>query len=397
MSARSRKSVLTPRRPRTINLYARFTPDGPEASDRLAFIEFFTAATDRVQELKKKELSRREAEMVQRKARLAKLECANRKVMPILAKAMNNRIPVGVAARRIKSLVPDTTLLKELFEVLSRAVVATPEQVAKQTRTIARREAKLARDEADLDRSSRLLKWRGAIHDGLSRLAKAATAGDLDAAKGLAGAATDATGLLFAVERLHPELLRPMARGQMYWPVLASEEAGWEKGAMQRVADLELGADLQWFKVRFRKARGADANLPARLWAKAAVRAIEETRFRFLCFGRLLREFGSIEALSDYCSESGWNMGKEPEWVKGVAQLKEFSSESLTEWKPVIREMIREQLPEFHTRPEWSNQRNTAEASGRNTPGEIRNAILDDITSALQRLVPTSQMPKSAC
>ena len=136
---------------------------------------------------------------------------------------------------------------------------------------------------------------------------------------------------------------------------------------------------------------------PARRWAKAAVRAIEETRFRFLSLRGLLREFGSIEALSNYCSEASWDMGKDPEWVEGVVELKQFSSESLTQWKPVIRKMIREQLPEFHTRPEWNTQRNTAEASGRNTPGEIQNAILDDIISALRRLAPIRQVPKSGC
>jgi hypothetical protein len=352
---------------------------------------------DRALELKKRELAKVEAEMEQRKSRLAKLECANRKVMPILMEALSNRVPVEVAARQIKSLVPDKALRKKLAEVFSKALVATPEQIAKQKRSIARREAKLARDESDLDRSSRLLKSREAIHHALSRLAKAALAGDLDAARHLAEAATDAAMFLHGVEGLHSDLLRPIARGKTYWPVLASEETGWEKGVVQRIARLELGADLLCFKVRLRKARGADANLPARRWAKAAVRAIEETRFRFLCFSQVLREFGSIEALSDYCLAARWSLGHEPEWVKGVAELRQFSSESLAAWKPVVRKMIREQVPDFQTRPEWSTQCNTAEASGRNTPGEIQNAILDDIISALGRLAPIRQMPKSGC
>jgi hypothetical protein len=62
-----------------------------------------------------------------------------------------------------------------------------------------------------------------------------------------------------------------------------------------------------------------------------------------------------------------------------------------------VRKLIREQMPDFQMRPEWSNQRNTAAASGRETPGEIKNAILDDITSALERLVPDSDLPKSDC
>jgi hypothetical protein len=178
---------------------------------------------------------------------------------------------------------------------------------------------------------------------------------------------------------------------------LASDEAGWEKSAQERIAKLELGADLQWFKVRFRKARGTDANLPARLWARAAVRTIEETHFRFQCLRELLRQFGSTTALNDYCFKAGWNPGRDPQWLKDVVRLPPFSDKSLVGWKPLIRKMIREQLPGFHTRPEWVNQRNTAEASGRNTHGEVQNAILDDIMSALQRLAPCSEVPKPVC
>jgi len=71
-----------------------------------------------------------------------------------------------------------------------------------------------------------------------------------------------------------------------------------------------------------------------------------------------------------------------------VADLPGFSERSLPRWKPVIRAMIREQMPEFHKHSDWGNQRRTAAASGRDTPGEIQNAILDDICSALGRIAP---------
>jgi hypothetical protein len=53
-----------------------------------------------------------------------------------------------------------------------------------------------------------------------------------------------------------------------------------------------------------------------------------------------------------------------------------------------MRDMIRQQLPDFHTRPEWKNQRSTAAQGARNTVGEVQNAILDDIASALKRIAP---------
>lgn len=166
---------------------------------------------------------------------------------------------------------------------------------------------------------------------------------------------------------------------------------------MTGIAELELGADLRGFKAEFRKARGVEAHLPARRWAKAAVRAIEETRFRILMFGNLLRGFGSAEALAEFCLKRGWEITPAPAWVSKAARLKEFSTASLREWKAVVRDLVREQMPDFHQRPEWAPQRNSAAARGRDTPGELQNAILDDICSALERIAPAGEMPKSAC
>jgi hypothetical protein len=209
--------------------------------------------------------------------------------------------------------------------------------------------------------------------------------------------AIQAAVLLGITEKRHPNLLKPIAKSQILWPVLATDEPGWEKEAVCRIAELRLGAELGKPKVRFRQARGADANLPARRWAKAAVRTIEETHFRCLAFGPILREFGSTEAMADFCVETHWTYGQNPRWLDDVVRLGKFSTETLPQWKRAVRKMIREQLPEFHAGEEWATQRNSAEARGRNTVGEIQNAILDDITSALERIVPAREMPKSAC
>ena len=57
--------------------------------------------------------------------------------------------------------------------------------------------------------------------------------------------------------------------------------------------------------------------------------------------------------------------------------------------------LIREQVPDFHKAPVWESQRNTARRNCRDTRGEIQNAILDDIVSALRRLAPAAKVPKS--
>jgi hypothetical protein len=67
-----------------------------------------------------------------------------------------------------------------------------------------------------------------------------------------------------------------------------------------------------------------------------------------------------------------------------------LNGQSFDAWKGVVRQLIRESVPNFHLLPDWTTQRMTSEANGRATAGEIQNAILDDIVSALKRLAPDS-------
>jgi hypothetical protein len=357
-----------------VNFHARFTPDGPEPNDAQTFLEFWMQADDRTYKLREKELKTRTLG-------LKKLQTVVRRSRPIIRAALRDEISADVAARKIKQLVPDRDLAGKLFDHWQNAAAATSE-------TVTRQKDKLARDEADLRRCERLQKANKSINRGLRVLAEGALAGDTDACRDLAGLAVDATRFLYFAERLHPEVVEREARARTVWPVLDSGEAGWEKDAARRVSKLDLGANLQFFRVRFRRARGTDANLPARLWAKAAVRVAEETRWRGLAAAQLVRDFGSAEAIDDFCLEAGWEIGKSPRWKRVVVALDAFSQISLPQWTPAIRQMIREEMPDFHTRPEWANQRRTAARNGRDSVGEIQNAILDDIVSALTRVAP---------
>lgn len=359
---------------RSFSLYARFTPNGPEPADARVFREFWLEAKQRTQALRARDLKAREA-------RFKELQSANRKVQPILRGVMRDEISVAEAARKVRRLVPDKELAAKLFEHWKLAASATPESITEQREEI-------AREEADLRRLTRLGNTDRALHRSLWLLSDAAMAGDADAAKCLVEAAISAATFLQMAEASNPELFRSLAGMQLRWPVLASEEAGWEKAAARRVATLDLGAGLQVFKVRFRPVRGTEANLPARLWAKAAVRVAEETRWRMFMLAQLGREFGSSGAFADFCIEAGWQAGDRPKWSREAAALAPLSQASLPTWKPVVRQMIRDEMPDFHLRPEWVNQRRTAAASGRDSVGEVQNAILDDIVSALKRLAP---------
>ena len=222
----------------------------------------------------------------------------------------------------------------------------------------------------------------------MSTLGNAAIVGDEDAAKTLAEEVVAACQWLSIVEHKQPALFGKVAQWFSQWPVLAGAEPGWEKEAVERIASLDLGASLHFMKTRLRKARGTDANLPARLWAKAAVRLIDEARFHSMTIGHLIRELGSPDAMADFCVKARWEVATRREWCKEAVLLETLSQKSLPKWKAVIRKMIREDMTDFHERPEWENQRRTAAAGGRDSVGEIQNAILDDIGSALARLAP---------
>jgi hypothetical protein len=157
-----------------------------------------------------------------------------------------------------------------------------------------------------------------------------------------------------------------------------------------KLESLQLGSGLELLRTRFRQTRGADENYPARQWAKAAVRTVEETRWRYISFAEYSGEFEQM------MMEGKIDLAATPEWVTGALKLPPFSSVTARDWGKVIREMIREQASDFHTLPEWSGQRNTARQNCRDSRGEIQNAILDDIVSALRRLAPAKKLPKSS-
>jgi hypothetical protein len=368
---------------RSFCIAANFQPGAPSGLNLDKFYEFWLEASGQAQSLQQKELSNR-------KARLGKLMVARRKTWPVMKKLILNEISPKVAAAGFKRPVKDKQMLKEIWELWEKILRTTPEQHARQKKEIAREEVKLAGSE-------RRFKRHKACCNHLSDLAKEVQAEDGEAAKTLAEIASMATQLLHLGQSCRPHLFRPIARSKNYWPVFASNSANWEKEATQQVNALELGMDLQVFNVPFRKARGADANLPARQWAKTAVRTIEETKIRYLAYGALRKDFGSDQAMIQFCVKAGWQIVGERPWVHEAVKLKSFSRDALPEWKQIVRKLIREEVPDFHLRPEWSTQRNTAEMNGRATPGQIKNAILDDITSALERLAPEPELPKPAC
>src|ERR1039458_1274567 len=369
--------------PRIVNLHGTFVPDGGHEKDHVAFFEFWLAGHGRLTALQNKDLRRRKAEF-------AKFRKFVGKVGPVFRQIMRNELSPAEAGQKIKLLVPDEKLRREVFDYWAKVYQTTPEQVEKSKKEIAQEEEQITHDE-------KILAASKTISHSVTQLHEMAVTGDEAAAKALLQAAYLPGLAVSSLEKQQRDMMERIARRETVWPVLTDGKPGWEKLAAERLTKLHLGADMTSFRVRFRQPRGAEVNLPARKWTKAAVRSIEDTRFRHLVFGGLLKGFESAGAMADFILETGWDYGDTPDWLGEVCKLEAFSMESLPAWKRAVRKMIRQQLPDFHERLEWATQRASAVARGRGTPGEIRNAILDDICSALERIAPPANLPKSGC
>ena len=193
-----------------------------------------------------------------------------------------------------------------------------------------------------------------------------------------------AAKMLEVAESLHPAEARSKAQGGCIWPMLISVSLDWEKAVKKRVQDLKLGGDVVQYFPSFRKARGNDGDYPARVWAKTAVETLQESKVRGMFI------FSRLAEIKELIRTKRWIPADTPDWATRVGELPVFSRESVPEWAKAVREMIRQQMPDFHLRPEWSNQRASAKERGLNQKGEIQNAILDDICEALRTLAPAT-------
>ena len=298
-------------------------------------------------------------------------------VMDLVIARLRDQIPAEEARAKVLRLMPDQAERKEISELL-RKQPSQPADTGRAPKT----QGKNANDK---NTKVRERAWTSA-QKGMDFLAKAAVRGDAEAAVHLAEIASEATRVLsLLVERLYPEHLRETARRAIHWPVLAVPGSDWETDARKRIAELEVGQFWLPYKVKFKKGRGADENYPARLWAKRAVRAIEGTKARFLSAAALSLSPKEEVAMM---AKKGFRFDRWPQWVLPAVRLPAFSKATTKAWGEVIRAMIREQVPNFHELPEWTDRKRSLESRGRKGIGELQNKILDDIVSALETIAP---------
>ena len=360
---------------RCVALHGVFKPDGNPRENLQPLMDLWIELQTHLNRVKGRELHERAREQQE-------LEEAIDKLSPLVASGLRGDRDSASIADDMLRLVPDEALRRKVLDWYADLGRYKPETLSPEEQVAAKKQ---------LESRHKALKCSSAILKALTQLSEAMENGDPAAAKELLDAATTAAGFLTIATGRHPEKFKELAAMTKTWPVLASDEPGWEKAAVSQMNRLELGKGLAFMETRLRPLRGSDVALPARRWARAAIQAIDETRWRFPFFVQMVDELGGDNAWADFAVQRHWDTVKSPGWTQAAMSLKPLSAETFDSWKVVVRELIREQVTDFHLFPEWATQRMTAEANGRDTPGHIQNAILDDIISALKRLVPEAR------
>lgn len=207
-----RKPVKLPCAPRACALHARFSPDGGDAADALAFTHFWLAAQGESQ-------SRANRKQAGERRALAQKRAAWHKTRPLFVKVLRGQLSPQAAGRRLQKLLPDRELRRWVIERWLQPTQTTPEALKES-------EEELARRDAEIKEAEHLLEALHCVRQGLSTLAEAAHAGSARAAAHLAAAADEAVGFLHLETARQPGLFRPIARKQLAWPVRAADEPG---------------------------------------------------------------------------------------------------------------------------------------------------------------------------
>jgi hypothetical protein len=370
--SRTAHPLIPPRK--VVRLQGSFVPDGKSPKDLDPLFNLWIEVQDHLNRESRRELSRKAKEW-------RELEKAIHKLSPLITSVLNGDQEAANASPDVSELVPDVEMRRKVFDWYSQLINREPEAGELESSESDDSEEKHAA-------RARVLKWKESIQTSTEGLLRAIESGDAGAAEALIDAVTNATLSLMLATRMYPEVMKEAAAMKTLWPVIAREEPGWEKTAANQIAGLELGKGMIKFKSPLRKVRGSDVQLPGRRWAKAAVRTIDETRWKVPYFFHMVNKLGGSDEWASWSIRHGWDIEDYPSWVLSATKLEPFSVETYDSWKALVREIIREQVPDFHLLPDWATQRATAEANGRGTPGEIQNAILDDIVSALKRLAP---------
>jgi hypothetical protein len=210
--------------------------------------------------------------------------------------------------------------------------------------------------------------------------AKVRRQGDLEAAGLLYALATQATFEVMRLYLRHRKIFEQIAPERTLLPLLHSIHPGTAKVAAQMQAAARIGA-----RTRYARQIGSKAyflsDAPANVYARAIIAGIEMNE--------------ELEPVS--CQQYFWDQFDRKEGTKTlvlpfpkyVRSLKKFPSpitpENVMQYWQKGKEIILEELPDFHRRPEWESYQHRKYAGGAKK-GVIQHAIFKDILVALQTI-----------
>ncbi len=220
-----------------------------------------------------------------------------------------------------------------------------------------------------------------ALRDIMSGLeARVQRQGDVAAARLLYALATQAAFEVMRLYLRHPEVFEQIAPERTLLPLLHSIHPGTAKVAAQMQAAARLGV-----RTRYARQIGSKAffqsDAPANVYARAIITCIEMNE--------------ELKPIS--CQQYFWDQFDRQEGTKTlvlpfpkyVRDLKEFPSpitpENVMRYWQKGKEIILEELPDFHLRPEWKSYQLRKYAGGAKK-GVIQHAIFKDILVALQTI-----------
>ncbi len=233
---------------------------------------------------------------------------------------------------------------------------------------------------ASLNAQSSLIESSGEL---IQRMLK----GDSSAAVALLRTAEQITSVLHIYYRRKPELFQSHAAFSDRLPVIASLRPGWVARAKNCMQSVRLGASR--INSHLKRSAYKTANHPCRAWAAWALEVLELNRANAAMWVDILPYLlaGNRPDLKPLLP---------PAWVPKSCGLPELSKQTLPQWLPLAREMIRDQVPEFHDLPEFSGEMRRIKArsnlrddiaKGKPLTGTLQTALLDKIANAMRSIV----------
>lgn len=206
--------------------------------------------------------------------------------------------------------------------------------------------------------------------------------GNVRAAEALWGSTVRHVAWLQAFATQQPELLRKHACLADSFPVLATLAGGWEEQARDAIGKLDLGSGLA--RSRLKPGVLLDESHVCRRWAARAIRTLDHNRH--------LKQ--QLECVNDFLKarpDPQLVFAPTPAWAEAAATLPPLSTKSFQAWKTLTRQMLADQMPNLHARPEFKTitadiRRHLRKKFGPkgDSEGRVLHALLDKIISAMR-------------